>query len=126
MLEGELYNPLFRASDQGEIMGKFRWSSHILSGKGGFEHIGEGRLEMISNKRYRKGETVSMSACEMHTIQIEKGQKCVWLIEEAVPSCEYLPVNYSPNDLTQWTPEGLYIEVGDDVKEKYIGKYFEF
>jgi hypothetical protein len=64
-----------------------------------------------------------MKACELHTVQIEKGKRCVWLIEESIPTCDYFPINYSPHDLSTWKPDGLYIEVGDSVKENYIGKF---
>lgn len=123
VLEGELYNPIYQIHKNGELFKKFRWNSHILNGNGGFEYLGQERLRQLSNNKYESGEVVLMKACELHTVQIEKGKVCVWLVEESIPTCDYFPVNYSPYDLSQWTPDGLYLEVDDKVKEKYIGKY---
>lgn len=124
VLEGELYNPIYEISPKkGIYMNKYKWNSHILNGKGGFEDLGVEVLVRKSNKKYKSGDDVFMKACELHTVQIEKGKKCVWLIEESIPSCEYFPINYSIYDLSKWSPDELYVEVGDDVKEKYISKY---
>lgn len=123
VLDGELYNPIFEVNPNGMLFGKYHWNSHILNGKGGFEYLGSEYLSQISNIKYGVGQSVTMPACQMHTVQIQQGQMCVWLIEETIPTCDYFPVNYSPHDLTKWTPEGLYQEVGDNVKQKYIGKY---
>ena len=32
------------------------------------------------------------------------------------------PISFE-NNLLNWPPKGLYIEVGNDVKEQYTGKY---
>jgi hypothetical protein len=123
ILYGELFNPLYELDDNGDVFKKFLWNSHILNGKGGFEYLGYQGLTQISNKRYGAGETVTMKACELHTVQVEKGEKCVWLIEELIPSCDYFPINYSNNDLEKWNPQGLYIECNDEVKWEYIGEF---
>lgn len=123
VLEGELFNPLYELNEIGEIFKKYRWNSHILNGKGGFEYLGEQSLKQISNFKYCKNETVIMKACELHTVQIEKGKKCVWLIEESKPTCDYFPINYSKNDLKNWNTNGLYIECNETVKQNYINKY---
>lgn len=122
VLDGVLCNPIFTVGT-GEMVNKWQWNSHILNGSGGFEYLGEEKMERISNITYKAGESVSMKACELHTIVIEKGKKCVWLIEESMASCDYFPINYSPHDLSTWSPDGLYLEVDDVVKEKFIGKY---
>lgn len=123
VLQGELFNPIYKLSDKGELFKKFHWNSHILNGKGGFQVLGEQRLRQVSNSKYKAGETVTMKACELHTVQIEKGKICAWLIEESKPTCDYFPVNYSNDDLEKWSAEGLYIECNEEVKQKYIGKY---
>lgn len=123
VLEGELFNPLYELNESGEAFKKFLWNSHILNGKGGFEYLGEQKLKQLSNLKYCQGETVTMKACELHTVQIEKGKRCIWLIEESKPTCDYFPINYSKNDLEKWNSKGLYIECGEAVKKIYIGKY---
>lgn len=123
VLEGELFNPLYELDNDGDVFKKFLWNSHILNGKGGFEYLGEQGLKQISNKKHVAGETVIMKACELHTVQIEKGKKCVWLIEESKPTCDYFPINYSKNDLENWNTEGLYIECDEAIKQNYIGKF---
>lgn len=123
VLEGELYNPLYKISNDGQLYKMFKWNSHILNGNGGFEYRGHEKLTELSNLRHHSGDVIKMKACELHTIQIEKEKQCIWLIEESMPTCDYFPINYSPYDLTKWTPEGLYREVDDNVKQQYIGKY---
>ena len=125
VLDGVLYNPIYHENPLGKSFGMFKWNSHILNGNGGFEKVGKKKLSKLSNNSYSKGESILMKACELHTVQIEKNQKCVWLIEEYKPSCEYFPINYSYDDLEKWTPDGLYIEVSDSVKDMYIGKYLK-
>lgn len=123
ILDGELWNPIFELSNDGDVFKKYFWDSHILNGKGGFERIGEDKLSLVSNIKYKTGETFEMSACQMHTVQIERGKKCVWLIEERKPTCEYFPINYSKNNLEEWKTDGLYIECDEITKEKYLKDY---
>jgi len=125
VFEGELFNPIYKADINGKVFNAFKWNSHILNGNGGFECIGTERLTLHSHIKYGAGESVTMKACELHTVFVEKGKKCVWLIEETKPTCEYFPINYSPYDLANWKPDGLYVEVSDTVKEKYIGEYLK-
>jgi hypothetical protein len=126
VLEGELLNPLFEVDTNGEIFKKFRWNSHILNDRGGFEYLGEAGLRQISNIKHRKGDVVEMKACELHTVQIEYGKVCVWLIEESKPTCEYFPINYSKNNLQDWKPDGLYIECDEETKENYISNFLQY
>lgn len=123
VLEGELFNELYEVSKTGVQVNKFQWVSHILSGIGGFQYLGKARLKPVSIKGYKAYESLTMKACELHTVRVEKGKHCVWIIEEAVPTCEYFPINYSPLDLSNWNSDGLYIEVDDTVKQQYIGRF---
>lgn len=124
VLGGILFNMLFEESDdKGEMLKKYQWNSHILNGSGGFEYLGEQRLKLLSANVYGSEESTIMKACELHTVQVAKRETAVWLIEETIPTCDYFPVNYSPYDLSQWKPDGLYVEVDDNVKQQYIGKY---
>lgn len=123
VLEGVLYNPIYKLDENGDVFGKFIWNSHILNGNGGFEHLGEERLSLETNHCYGKGQSVTMKSCELHTVFVGKSTRCVWLIEEHIPSCDYFPINYSNRDLTNWTPNGLYIEVGNHVRDTFIGQY---
>lgn len=123
VLWGQLFNPIYKVVDEGELFSKFLWNSHILNGNGGFEFIGMQCLDNISNKKYNAGESTIMKACELHTVYVQKGKKCVWMIEESKPTCDYFPINYSKKDLTKWNPDGLYIECDEYTKQKYIGKY---
>lgn len=125
VLDGYLYNPIYKESTSGVPHNKFLWNSHILNGKGGFEYLGKQNLVEESCLKYKEGESVVMKACELHTIVIPKGKKCVWLIEESKPTCDYFPINYSLKDLTKWTPDGLYIECDEEMKMKTISKYLD-
>lgn len=123
VLDGELFNPLYKLDENGEVFKKFIWNSYILNGKGGFEYLGKQGLKQVSSLKYCKGDVVTMKACELHTVQIEKGKKCVWLIEESKPTCEYFPINYSKKSLENWSAKGLYIECDESVKSSYIENY---
>jgi hypothetical protein len=123
VLQGHIYNPIYRIDDKGTPLYKYQWNSHILNGRGGFESKGIERIALISNEVLLEGDTTIMKACELHTVQIDKHVESVWLIEESIPTCDYFPINYSPHDLTKWTPDGLYQEVNDIVKMRYISKF---
>jgi len=123
VLEGELFNPIYEINKDGDVFKKFRWDSHILNGKGGFEYLGEERLVQVSNEKYTDGQTVTMKACELHTVQIEKGKLCVWLIEESKPTCDYFPINYSKTDLSNWNTKWLYIECSEETKNAALSRF---
>lgn len=123
VLEGRLINKIYKLNEKCAPLNKYKWESHILNGKGGFTYLGQERIALESNIQYKKGESCTMKACELHTVHVPKDEICVWLIEESVPTCEYFPINYSIHDLTKWNSDNLYKEVDDSVKEQYIGKY---
>jgi len=126
VLYGTLFNIVYAETSGGaisELFKTFKWNSHIQNGNGGFEAVGEAELLCIRMDEIKAGQSVTMKACELHTVFVEQGKKCVWLIEETRPTCDYFPINYSNVDLSQWTPDGLYVEVGDDVKDEYLKNY---
>lgn len=123
VLEGILYNLKYKVDKSGGSFFQYQWNSHIKNGAGGFKLIGKENIALESFEIIQEGESVTMQACELHTVSVNRGLKCAWLIEEAIPTCEYFPINYSIHDLTKWSAEGLYIEVDDTVKEQYITKY---
>lgn len=123
VLEGVLFNPIFKIDDAGLEYNKYIWDSHILNGKGGFTFVGTENLIEASNHSYSAGESVTMKACELHTVFVEQGKSAVWLIEETKPTCEYFPLNYSIHDLSKWKPDKLYFECDDTIKERYIGRF---
>jgi len=125
VLDGVLFNPIYDINDTGDIFKKFIWRSHILNGNGGFEYLGEEKLIQSSNKCYGVGEQVTMKACELHTVQVQKDSICVWMIEESKPTCDYFPVNYSKSNLGVWNSKGLYIECSNAVKDAYLEKYYQ-
>lgn len=124
VLDGVLFNSIFEVNQDGDLRyGAFEWNSHILNGNGGFEKLGEQSLKLVSNIPYITGESFSMQSCELHTVFVERGKKAVWIVDESLQTCGYSAINYSPYDLTKWTPKGLYQEVGDEVKEHYLSPY---
>lgn len=126
VLEGKMINAVYKVADENEqaySFSKFLWNSHILNGNGGFELLGIERLVEVSCDTLKDGDSVTMKSEELHTVVIDKGHVCVWMVEEYKASSECAPLNYSIHDLTKWTPDGLYIEVDDSVKQQYIGKY---
>lgn len=125
VLDGKLSNFIYVVSENGVEFNKYNWQSEILSGKGGFEYLGKETLYLKDIHSYSKGESFTMKSNELHTVFVDKHTKAVWLVEESKPSFEYNPVNYSLYDLSKWTPDGLYIEVDDKVKQSYIGNTYE-
>lgn len=123
VLDGALTNLIYEVADEGETLHKFQWDSHILNGRGGFKYLGQEVIRQVFGRTYRAGESFTMKACELHTVFVEKDEVCVWKIEESVPTCEYFPINYSGRNLSNWTSDGLYIEVHDIVKQAFIQKY---
>lgn len=122
VLEGVLTNRIFELDNGSDnVFGSYKWNSHILNGNGGFEYNGICNLKNVSNFNYAKGSKIFMKSCELHTVQVSRGFKCIWLIEESKASCGYEPINYSKIDLAKWTPEGLYTECDNETKQKYIG-----
>lgn len=125
VLEGSLFNQIYKIDKSGDVFKKYQWDSHILNGKGGFKLFGYESLEEVSTIAYRPGDSVEMKACELHTVQVKRGKVCAWLIEETKPTCDYFPINYSLQDLENWKPDGLYLETTEEVKYRYIGKYLQ-
>lgn len=125
VLDGCLYNYEYIETEGQPWIKKFKWNSHILNGKGGFELLGRSCISLFRVNPYREDESFTMKAHELHTVQLNREQKCVWLVEESNPDPNYTGFNYSIHDLENWTPEGLYLEVPDEVKEAMIGEYLE-
>lgn len=126
ILDGVLTNKTYKKldkADKGIIINEYKWNSHILNGNGGFEFIDTAILRHGSNLKYSKGESFILKACELHTVFVEKGKACCWIVEESKPTCEYFPLTYSMNDLTKWNTEGLYQECGAITKDFYLSKY---
>lgn len=124
ILKGELYNPIYKVNKDGIPFKKFLWNSHILNGKGGFKLLGIEKLIEVSRYKYIKGQSVIMKACELHTVFVQKDTECAWMIEEAKPTCDYFPINYSQKDLENWNTEGLYIEVDNTIKDQYLDRIY--
>jgi len=123
VLEGVLWNTIFEIDENGDSFKEFKWNSYILNGKGGFHYLGERNLSQVSHIGYRMGGSVTLKACELHTVFVERNKRCVWLIEEFKPSCEYFPLTYSTKDLGLWSPDGLYVECDDLTKRAYIDEF---
>jgi len=128
VLQGVIFNKRYQVDHHlGFVYQKFIWDSVILSGKGGFKRVGEERLSLVDTDILMPGKPIgfTLQSCVLHTVFVTKGQTAVWLIEESDPSCGYVPYNFSNWDLEKWDQSGLYIEVGDDVKGKMVGKYLK-
>lgn len=123
VLEGVLFNATYKVDEMGEEYNEYIWNSHILSRKGGFDYLGKEKLRLTEYRDINPAEVMTLESCELHTVQVEKGRKCVWIIEESKASCGYSAINYSTNDLSNWTSEGLYEEISDEEAKKYLGDF---
>lgn len=114
VLKGELTNVIYKLDEKGRIeLGEYVYESVILNGKGGFKKTGVKNLTKVSEISYQVGESFYMEACEMHTVIVPENTQAAWLVEEELPTCEYLPVSYSDRNLEQWDQTDLYIEIDD-------------
>ena len=122
---GYLWNLEFRkkkhhAFQKGQMkFKKFRWSSQISTGNGGFEYLGEQYLILEKFRMLHPDKKFKMKSNELHTVYVTKWQTAAWLVDEKPASSGYDSVNYSNADLTKWTPEGLYQKpLWEDIVEK--------
>mgnify|MGYP000861214368 FL=1 len=125
ILEGVLCNLLYSVG-KGELFNTYIWKSHILSGEGKFKFIGYNELKLISNISYTKGQSFYMNSLELHTVFVEQFETCVWMIEEFKPTYPYLGLNFSKNNLSDWSSKGLYIECDEQIKHQYLKDYITF
>lgn len=125
VISGLLVNRRYELSEYGQEYNSFKWNSHILNGNGGFIREGSERIGLIWEDYLVPFQTFEMKSCELHTVFVDKGETCAWIIEEQRPTCGYNPINYSNWDLEKWDRSGLYIEVSDEVKEAMVGHYIK-
>jgi hypothetical protein len=91
-------------------LGQYRYKSKILDeSQGSFERLPGARIiEGVGNSMH-PGDTVFMTAQELHTVWVPKGQSAAWFVYEGKEDPSYDPVTYSDEDLTKFDFTGMYV-----------------
>lgn len=113
VLRGEIGNvtPTADGKDGRCILKRFRYDSRIKGGAGGFVKAYNnepGQETAIRNKRLTKGNALYLPADEYHSIAVPFTQFAAWMVYEGAKDPNYDPLVYSDDDLTFFSPEGLY------------------
>lgn len=88
---------------------EFAWDSAIGGGAGKFESTGAVRNARVSLDFIPEGQAVVLAAEEVHTVSVWHGERAAWLVTEGLLDPAYKAFSYSREDLTAFTPEGLYV-----------------
>lgn len=105
------------------LLDHFEYESHILDGQMKFikkrENVG---FVLCSNQYLDKGKSVFLDAGQLHTIAIEKGKACAWLVFEGDEDHGYINQCFSNDDLENASTEGLYIRPTEDETKDYLAQ----
>jgi hypothetical protein len=123
VLEGCLYNKVCEPDLKGERFSVYKWDSKILNDTGKFVYLFDTKLETTEANMYKAGDTFYLASHMLHTVAVNKDEKCVWLVEESMPVMPYSPLVYSQRDLNNWTAEGLYQKTDYGTMIKYLMPY---
>lgn len=112
VVHGEIGNDQIQKSEIGDYCYEvFRYQSAITNGAGGFERIGTQWFKPGIATRIKKGGNVFLSAQDIHTVWVKKGETAAWLVFEGMEDSEYDPFTYSSADLESQPLDDLYKKV---------------
>ena len=98
------------------------FQSQILTGKGCFvEH--NICYELVDVKQ-NIGTVFFMDSTQMHTVFVEQGECCAWLINEEPGIAPHNPACYSNNDLTKFKFEEHYLPMSKAEVKVALDVYF--
>jgi hypothetical protein len=72
--------------------------------------------------RYERGGgwSVNMQAQDIHSVLVPKGETSAWLVTESTEDVNYNPVAWSLQDLTMFTPTGMYAPMANAEASRLI------
>lgn len=90
---------------------KYLYTSKILEDKMGFVKVaGACRMIIKDQNKLDVNEDIFLKAEEFHTIVVDQGEACAWLVFEGQEDPSYVNECYSNQKLELETDEGLYIK----------------
>ena len=101
------------------------WQSKINTGTGSFTELGSKNLIHVTTQNLINGQTLYMSADELHTVEVNVDECVAWLIQEYKPVKPYTSINYSNEPLDTWSPDELYLEMTQDEIKPLIQNIFK-
>lgn len=113
VVHGTLTNIQVQESDFKRLnfsIDKYLYKSKISKGEMKFDHIGSVYLQHLETNILKMGSSLFMHASDIHTVSVDKGKKCAWLVFEGKEDKNYVPYCYSNSDLNNINDSGLYIK----------------
>ena len=104
---GEFTNRKLTEGNQ-EYIPSFKFQSHIKTGKGSFEKIGQKRIGFTLDETIKENQSIFLRAKDIHTIVTPKDAWAAWLVLEGKEDKNYDSTCYSYKDLTKEKFTGLY------------------
>lgn len=105
-------------------LGSYRYKSKILDeSAGSFERLLPAKIvEGVANIMYQ-GDTVFMTAQELHTVWVPKHQPAAWFVYEGKEDPAYDPITYSDEDLTKFDFTGMYVRPTVEQVKQLVSQY---
>lgn len=109
VVKGSILNWTTKVSEgEGMTLEKFFFDSKLIGHGTGFMHLGTETLESVSQKMLYSGQYEYMTADQIHTVAVPRGQYAAWLVYEGREDPNYVPYSWSNTDLQKLTFDGLY------------------
>ncbi len=92
----------------GYLFQKWQYQSAINSKECKFLLNGYENLALHITQSGIGSHSIHLNSNDLHTIWVQKGQKCAWFVYEGQENPNYTPLCYSNNDLTNFDSSELY------------------
>jgi hypothetical protein len=118
---GPVFNMVpYESSALGKFYEGWKYSSKILSGKGGFESTGETKRYALLSEKVRK--PIHMKASEQHTVYVPSYADAAWYVFEGAEDPNYDSTCWSDRDLSRFDFSGLYQSMGTTYLRELLNK----
>lgn len=92
---------------------KFRYASKLAgASRASFQKLEEAKLCFCVSQWLRPGESEAMKATDLHTVNVETGQRAAWFVYEGQENPDYQPICYSNAALDEMDFGHLYQPIG--------------
>lgn len=123
-LVGEILNWGIEEAAQWDILlDRYKFTSHINSWKWGFEKL-QAWVKLTTTKilEVSSGESIFLSAQEMHTVWVQRWEEVAWMVLEGKENQHHDDKCYSNSSLESWSPEWLYTPFADieEIREALV------
>lgn len=123
VVKGEITNITAKAipTNQPSCIKGWDFQSQILTGRGLFSEQDQ-KYELTDVKK-DKGKCFFMDSTQLHTVFVERGECCAWIINEE-QGIGYNPTGYSNSDLKTFKFEDHYLPLSEEEVILALGAYF--